>query len=121
MTHYLNFNITSLIFFFYFFNYLNTSTAKRRDEGGKDTRVRSDSPEVKETPIEHLACSHTNGVVDCVARTHAHTDFRLEDEMRKRAEGESAVFANFHVGGGCVSLAYRYRDNRNNRIIISVY
>lgn len=33
--------------------------------------------------------------------------------MRKRAEGESAVFAKFHVGGGCVSLTYRFRDNRN--------
>lgn len=97
------------------------STAKRRDEGGKDTRILSDSPERGGSPIEHLACSRTNGAIDCVAHMHANTDFLLEDEMRKRAEGESAVFANFHVGGGCVSLTYRYRSNRNNRIIISVY
>lgn len=41
--------------------------------------------------------------------------------MRKRAKGESsAVFANFHVGGECMFLAYRYHDYRNNRVIIFV-
>lgn len=95
------------------------STAKRRDEGGKrrySGPIRSSREEVRSSISLALM---SNGTVDRVARTQAHTDFLLEDEMRKRAKGESAVFANFHVGGGCVSLAYR--DYRNNRIIISVY
>lgn len=55
--------------------------------------------------LSHNTHTHTRAHA-CMHGTHKQTAwYLLEDEARKRAEGESAAFANFHVGGGRASLS----------------
>jgi len=69
--------------------------------------VRFDSAEWCGSPIEHLAISRAS-IHTCTQKRCRIPPGRGGNE-KESVEGESAVFVNFHVDGGCVSFACRCR------------